>query len=142
MVCEKTADRSSTHMALSLGKLLGSAFFGIVADKYGRKICYAVGIIMLITSGPAGAVVPWYWAFIISRLINGASHAAIQYSSFTTRKLHACVNEVMTYIFSISKKKKKIINTKTFKIFYFTKYFNKIFNYVLFNGLYFAMISV
>lgn len=84
LVCEKTADRSSTHMALSLGKLLGSAFFGIVADKYGRKICYAVGIIMLITSGPAGAVVPWYWAFIISRLINGASHAAIQYSSFTT----------------------------------------------------------
>ncbi|XP_012348496.1 organic cation transporter protein [Apis florea] len=84
LVCERTADRSSTHMALSLGKLLGSAFFGIVADKYGRKICYAVGIIMLITSGPAGAVVPWYWAFIISRLINGASHAAIQYSSFTT----------------------------------------------------------
>ena len=73
-------------MALSLGKLLGSAFFGIFADKYGRKICYVIGIIMLITSGPAGAIVPWYWGFMISRLINGASHAAIQYSSFTTRE--------------------------------------------------------
>ncbi|KOX69946.1 Organic cation transporter protein [Melipona quadrifasciata] len=84
LVCDKSAARSSTHMALSLGKLLGSAFFGVFADKYGRKICYVIGIIMLITSGPAGAIVPWYWGFMISRLINGASHAAIQYSSFTT----------------------------------------------------------
>lgn len=73
-------------MALSLGKLLGSALFGVIADKYGRKICYVIGIIMLITSGPAGAIVPWYWGFIISRVVNGASHAAIQYSSFTTRE--------------------------------------------------------
>ncbi|KZC12278.1 PREDICTED: organic cation transporter protein [Dufourea novaeangliae] len=84
LVCDNTAARSSTHMALSLGKLLGSAFFGIFADKYGRKISYVIGIILLITSGPAGAVLPWYWGFMISRLFNGVSHAAIQYSSFTT----------------------------------------------------------
>ncbi|XP_043523359.1 organic cation transporter protein [Frieseomelitta varia] len=84
LVCDKSAARSSTHMALSLGKLLGSAFFGIFADKYGRKICCVIGTIMLITSGPAGAIVPWYWGFMISRLINGASHAAILYSAFTT----------------------------------------------------------
>lgn len=138
-------------MALSLGKLLGSAFFGIVADKYGRKICYAVGIIMLITSGPAGAVVPWYWAFIISRLINGASHAAIQYSSFTTRKLHARVNEAVCDVRSglalIKRKKRTIyINAKKiyFKIFYFKKYFNKIFNLrkVNYSRLYFPTINV
>ncbi|XP_076163555.1 organic cation transporter protein isoform X2 [Ptiloglossa arizonensis] len=84
LVCEKTAARSSTHMALSLGKLLGSAFFGIFADRYGRKISYAIGIILLIVSGPAGAIVPWYWVFMVSRFFTGASHAAIQYSSFTT----------------------------------------------------------
>ncbi|CAL7951878.1 unnamed protein product [Xylocopa violacea] len=84
LVCDKSADRSSTHMALSLGKLLGSAFFGIFADKYGRKISYVIGIILLIISGPAGAIVPWYWGFMTSRLINGVSHAAIQYSAFTT----------------------------------------------------------
>ncbi|KOC64247.1 Organic cation transporter protein [Habropoda laboriosa] len=84
LVCDKSAARSSTHMALSLGKLLGSAFFGIFADKYGRKMSYIIGIILLITSGPAGAIVPWYWAFMLSRIINGVSHAAIQYSSFTT----------------------------------------------------------
>ncbi|XP_078050216.1 organic cation transporter protein [Augochlora pura] len=84
LVCEKSAARASTHMALSLGKLLGSAVFGSFADKYGRKISYVIGVILLIISGPAGAVVPWYWAFMISRLLNGASHAAIQYSAFTT----------------------------------------------------------
>ncbi|XP_043249538.1 organic cation transporter protein-like [Colletes gigas] len=84
LVCDKAAARSSTHMALSLGKLSGSAFFGIFADKYGRKISYVIGIILLIVSGPAGAVVPWYWAFMVSRFFNGVSHAAIQYSAFTT----------------------------------------------------------
>ncbi|XP_076223957.1 organic cation transporter protein-like [Nomia melanderi] len=42
LVCDKTAARSSTHMALSLGKLLGSAFFGVFADKYGRKVSYVI----------------------------------------------------------------------------------------------------
>ncbi|KAG7208609.1 hypothetical protein KM043_014817 [Ampulex compressa] len=83
LVCERAADRSSTHMALSLGKLLGSAFFGIFADKYGRKTSYVIGIILLIVSGPASAIVPWYWAFMVLRLFTGVSHAAIQYSSFT-----------------------------------------------------------
>ncbi|XP_076277681.1 organic cation transporter protein [Lasioglossum baleicum] len=84
LVCDNSAARSNTHMALSLGKLLGSAIFGVLADKYGRKMSYVIGTILLITSGPAGAIVPWYWAFMISRLLNGASHAAIQYSAFTT----------------------------------------------------------
>ncbi|XP_012134615.2 organic cation transporter protein [Megachile rotundata] len=83
LVCDKTAARSSTHMALSLGKLLGSGFFGFLADKYGRKTSYTIGIILLMTSGPLGAVVPWYWGFMVTRLFNGVSHAAIQYSSFT-----------------------------------------------------------
>nr|XP_033335438.1 organic cation transporter protein [Megalopta genalis]XP_033335439.1 organic cation transporter protein [Megalopta genalis]XP_033335441.1 organic cation transporter protein [Megalopta genalis]XP_033335442.1 organic cation transporter protein [Megalopta genalis]XP_033335443.1 organic cation transporter protein [Megalopta genalis] len=84
LVCDKSAARASAHMILSLGKLLGSAVFGTFADKYGRKISYVIGVILLIISGPAGALVPWYWAFMISRLFNGASHAAIQYSAFTT----------------------------------------------------------
>ncbi|XP_054002072.1 organic cation transporter protein-like [Hylaeus anthracinus] len=90
LVCDKSAARSSTHMALSLGKLLGSAFFGIFADRYGRKVSYVIGIILLIISGPAGALVPWYWGFMISRFFNGVSHAAIQYSAFTTLTEVAC----------------------------------------------------
>lgn len=50
---------------------------------------------MLITSGPAGAIVPWYWGFIISRVVNGASHAAIQYSSFTTRE-YSIIDNIIT----------------------------------------------
>lgn len=84
LVCENTAYRSNMHMALSLGKLIGSGFFGVFADKFGRKLSYVIGIALLIGSGPASAVVPWYWGFFMLRLITGVSHAAIQYSSFTT----------------------------------------------------------
>lgn len=77
------ADRSNTQMMFSLGKLLGAASFGIVSDKFGRKFSYSIGIIMLILSGPTSAIVPWYWGFMLLRLINGISHAAILYPSFT-----------------------------------------------------------
>lgn len=83
LVCDKMADRSNTQMMFSLGKLLGSASFGIISDKYGRKFAYAIGIVMLIISAPSSAIVPWFWCFMILRLINGMSHAAILYPSFT-----------------------------------------------------------
>lgn len=83
LVCDRMADRSNTQMMFSLGKLLGAAIFGIVSDKFGRKFAYSIGIIMLIISGPCSAIVPWYWSFLLLRLINGLSHAAILYPSFT-----------------------------------------------------------
>lgn len=83
LVCDRMADRSNTQMMFSLGKLLGAASFGIVSDKFGRKFSYSIGIIMLILSGPTSAIVPWYWGFMLLRLINGISHAAILYPSFT-----------------------------------------------------------
>ncbi|XP_015172993.1 PREDICTED: organic cation transporter protein-like [Polistes dominula] len=83
LVCDRLADRSTIQMMFSLGKLLGSALSGVISDKYGRKFVYNIGIIMLILSGPISAIVPWYWCFLILRLINGISHAAILYPSFT-----------------------------------------------------------
>ncbi|KAK2580809.1 hypothetical protein KPH14_011543 [Odynerus spinipes] len=83
LVCDRMADRTNTQMMFSLGKLLGAASFGIVSDKCGRKFAYAIGIVMLILSSPTSAIVPWFWGFMVLRLINGISHAAILYPSFT-----------------------------------------------------------
>ncbi|KAI4498563.1 hypothetical protein M0802_006269 [Mischocyttarus mexicanus] len=83
LVCDRLADRSTIQMMFSFGKLLGSASSGIISDKFGRKFVYSIGIVMLILSGPISAIVPWYWCFLILRLINGISHAAILYPSFT-----------------------------------------------------------
>ncbi|XP_012262132.2 organic cation transporter protein isoform X2 [Athalia rosae] len=84
LVCHRTALRSSVQMALSLGKFLGASIFGIIADKFGRRTSYIVGVLILIVSGPISAFAPWYWLFMILRGLIGASGSAIYHSSFTT----------------------------------------------------------
>ncbi|XP_058795651.1 organic cation transporter protein [Phymastichus coffea] len=84
LVCRDAPKRATTHMALSLGKLLGSAVLGVSSDRYGRKAVYALGIVMFAIAGPASAYVPWYWAFVVLRLLTGVSFSATQFSSLTT----------------------------------------------------------
>ncbi|XP_014207000.1 organic cation transporter protein [Copidosoma floridanum] len=84
LVCKDAPKRATTHMALSLGKLLGAGFLGVSADKYGRRSIYVLGIFMFIVAGPASAYVPWYWGFVCLRLLTGVSFSAIQFSSLTT----------------------------------------------------------
>lgn len=73
-------------MALSLGKLLGASILGVSSDRYGRKTIYTLGIVMFVVTGPASAYVPWYWAFVVLRLLTGISFSATQFSSLTTCK--------------------------------------------------------
>ncbi|XP_066594904.1 organic cation transporter protein [Prorops nasuta] len=82
LVCDKIAYRSNVQMALSLGKLIGS-FFGAFGDKYGRKIMYRIGLVLLLVSGPTSSIVPWYWGFMLLRLIAGISYMVVGYSAFT-----------------------------------------------------------
>ncbi|XP_015126802.1 organic cation transporter protein [Diachasma alloeum] len=83
LVCTRAADRANTFMAFSLGKLMGSGLFGVYADKHGRRRTFIIGIVLQILSGPASAVVPWFWGFMALRWITGLSSAAVGYSSLT-----------------------------------------------------------
>lgn len=73
-------------MALSLGKFLGASIFGILADRFGRRISYIAGVLLLIVCGPTSAAFTSYWIFIILRGLIGCSNSAIYHSSFTIRK--------------------------------------------------------
>lgn len=73
-------------MALSLGKLLGAAVSGIIADKYGRKPTLVIGIIMQIISGPLTAIVPWFWGYMFLRMVTGLSLSAVGYPALTMCK--------------------------------------------------------
>ncbi|XP_011302376.1 organic cation transporter protein [Fopius arisanus] len=83
LVCTRAADRANTFMAFSLGKLMGSGIFGVYADKSGRRRTFIIGIILQILSGPASALVPWFWGYMGLRWITGLSSAAVGYSSLT-----------------------------------------------------------
>jgi MFS family permease len=86
LVCDKGPKRATTHMALSLGKMLGAGILGVSADRYGRRGVYALGIVLFVVAGPVSAFVPWYWAFVMLRLVTGLGFSAIQFSSLTTRE--------------------------------------------------------
>ncbi|CAB0037967.1 unnamed protein product [Trichogramma brassicae] len=84
LVCGDSPKRATTHMALSLGKLLGAGVLGVSSDRYGRRAIYVLGILLFVLFAPVSAYVPWYWAFIALRLLTGISFSAVQYSALTT----------------------------------------------------------
>ncbi|XP_011505904.1 PREDICTED: organic cation transporter protein-like [Ceratosolen solmsi marchali] len=84
LVCDEGPKRATIHMALSLGKMLGAGILGVSADRYGRRGVYALGIVLFVVAGPVSGFVPWYWTFVILRLVTGLGFSAIQFSSLTT----------------------------------------------------------
>ncbi|OXU21339.1 hypothetical protein TSAR_002331 [Trichomalopsis sarcophagae] len=84
LVCKRAPQRATTHMALSLGKLIGAGVLGVSADRYGRRTIYVFGIVLFVIVGPASAYVLSYWGFVVLRLLTGVCFSAIQFSSLTT----------------------------------------------------------
>lgn len=70
----------------SLGIVFGAAIVGICADKYGRKTLLMIGITLQIVSGPASALVPWFWTFLLTRYLAGVSTGAMFTAAYTICK--------------------------------------------------------
>lgn len=83
LVCENKGWRSTVQVALSIGKFLGASIFGVIGDRYGRKTSYCMGALLYIVAGILTSFSPWYWLFMVGRILLGAAGAAIFYSSYT-----------------------------------------------------------
>lgn len=86
LVCERTALKSTIQVALSLGKFLGAFLFGIISDKYGRKVSFFLGCILYIVSGPLVAFAYDYAMLIAGRIGLGAAASGIYHSAFVICK--------------------------------------------------------
>ncbi|KAL4702081.1 hypothetical protein ACJJTC_002280 [Scirpophaga incertulas] len=73
LICEDKWLTSFTQTLFQLGTLLGSIFFGMASDRFGRKNPMLVAVILQITMGIGAAFAPSYWTFTIIRFFIGMS---------------------------------------------------------------------
>jgi len=90
MVCDRVIYRSSVQMIFFGGYMVGSIFFGMLADKYGRRPVMSVSFILMSFSGflcafgpqPSYGFWPSYIIFIVGRFLLACSTRGISVSGF------------------------------------------------------------
>ncbi|CAF0776174.1 unnamed protein product [Adineta steineri] len=91
MVCDRTIFRSAVQNLFFVGYMVGSIFFGIMADKYGRRPIMSICIIIMACTGFICAFFPqknlfgfWpsYLVYTISRFILACSTRGIAVTGF------------------------------------------------------------
>lgn len=63
-------------------QILGNIFFGVAADKYGRKTILIICIFIQSVCSIASAFVPWFWGFLLLRFLLAVANGGTMVSSF------------------------------------------------------------
>lgn len=85
-MCENSFWRTAVAVAVSLGKFIGATAFGVLSDKYGRKKCFIIGSLFYVTGSVLTSFSPWYWIFLIGRVLLGSSSSGLFYPAFSLCK--------------------------------------------------------
>ncbi|XP_013192365.2 organic cation transporter protein [Amyelois transitella] len=64
LVCSKRIFIFIIQCTLMWGVLLGGIIFGVIADKYGRKIPLMAGIVIQSVASYVVSILPWFWAWL------------------------------------------------------------------------------
>lgn len=92
LVCDKSVQRTSAQVAISIGKFLGSFTLGIFADAYGRKASFTLGAALFLISSTAIAITPWYSLFLAGRFGLGLASSGLFYPAFSLLSENISVN--------------------------------------------------
>ena len=74
------------QVSLSLGKFTGAFLFGVLSDKYGRKLSFLLGCLIYVVSGPLVAFAGNYSMIVAGRIGLGAACSGIYNSAFVIRE--------------------------------------------------------
>lgn len=89
LVCENSVWRTSAQTSVSMGKAIGAIGSGILSDKYGRRSLYIGGACLYILTSVMMTATPWYWVFLIGRLLMGIANSMIFYPSAVMRECNS-----------------------------------------------------
>ncbi|XP_075975023.1 solute carrier family 22 member 3-like [Anticarsia gemmatalis] len=82
LVCSK---RWRTHLCqcvMMWGILVGGVIFGVLADKYGRRIPLMCALFMQGVTSLLASVIPWFWVFLTDWFILALANGGISVVSF------------------------------------------------------------
>ncbi|CAH0559511.1 unnamed protein product [Brassicogethes aeneus] len=82
LVCGHQRLIDLAQITLMLGVIIGNILFGVLADRRGRKTVLMTCICLQSLFGMICAWVPWYWGFVIARLMLGISNGGTMVTSF------------------------------------------------------------
>ncbi|GBP82657.1 Organic cation transporter protein [Eumeta japonica] len=71
LICEKRWLKDFTQTLFQLGTLLGSVFFGMASDRFGRKYPLCLAVLIQVVSGTCASFMRDYWLFTFLRFITG-----------------------------------------------------------------------
>ncbi|XP_034662428.1 organic cation transporter protein [Drosophila subobscura] len=91
LTCERSIQRTSAQVSLSLGKFCGSFSFGILADKFGRKTSFTLGAAFFVVGSFFCTFSPWYSLFLAGRFALGAASSGLFYPAFTMIVENVCL---------------------------------------------------
>ncbi|XP_036673347.3 organic cation transporter protein [Drosophila suzukii] len=91
LTCDRSIQRTSAQVSLSLGKFCGSFSFGILADKFGRKTSFTLGAVFFVVGSFFCTFSPWYSIFLAGRFALGAASSGIFYPAFTMIVENVCL---------------------------------------------------
>ncbi|KAI4500619.1 hypothetical protein M0802_004211 [Mischocyttarus mexicanus] len=83
MVCERLVMKATVQTAVSIGKFVGAFIFGVLADKYGRKITYLVSCVIYMIAGPVIAFTHKYIIMLICRVGLGVAGIGIYQAAYS-----------------------------------------------------------
>ncbi|XP_024944011.1 organic cation transporter protein isoform X2 [Cephus cinctus] len=82
LVCHRSHYANIQQSVLMFGVLLGNIFFGSLADRYGRKIPLMISVVLQIVSGIGCAIVPWFPALLILKLLSAMATGGTMVTSY------------------------------------------------------------
>ncbi|KAL0112549.1 hypothetical protein PUN28_012100 [Cardiocondyla obscurior] len=82
LVCDRTHYANIQQSILMFGVLLGNIIFGSLADRYGRKMPLMVSVVLQLLSGIGCAVVPWFYALLLMKLLSALATGGTMVTSY------------------------------------------------------------
>lgn len=73
LVCNRSSLSSLSQTIFMLGILVGNMMFGVLADKFGRRLPLVVAVIIQLIFGVATSFSPSYWFFVFFRFITAVA---------------------------------------------------------------------